>query len=102
MDDAVQTQRRQPEDNWNADGYVIMAGSLAELGQLDEAKALVARGTANFPPLLTIEKFALNRGWSADAVPVMSNLMRKAGFPACAGDGDLADIPEPVRLPECV
>jgi TolB-like protein/class 3 adenylate cyclase/tetratricopeptide (TPR) repeat protein len=101
-EDAVQTQRRQPEENWNADGYVITAGSLVELGQLDEAKALVARGIAKFPHLLTIEKFALNRSWSRDAIPVILNLMRKAGFPACAADADLADTQKPVRLPECV
>lgn len=101
-EDAVQAQRRQPEENWNADGYVITAGSLVELGQLDEVKGLVARGIAKFPHLLTIEKFALNRSWSPDAIPVILNLMRKAGFPACAADADLADTRKPVRLPECV
>jgi hypothetical protein len=28
--------------------------------------------------------------------------MRKAGFPVCASDKDLAGIAKPVRLPECV
>src|SRR5439155_19393042 len=45
--------------------------------------------------------FALNRGWSKDAVPVLTDLMHKAGFPACANDSELADTPNPVRLPEC-
>jgi hypothetical protein len=81
---------------------VITAGSLAALGRLEEAKALVARGTAKYPGLLSIEKFALNRGWSASARPFMTDLMRKAGFPACASDKDLAGIAKPERLPECV
>lgn len=100
--DAVEIQNRQPEGNWNADGYVVMAGSLAELGKIDEAKALATRGAAKYPKLLTIEKFAMNRGWPPDAVSKMTDLMRKAAFPACAADGDLADILNPVRLPECV
>jgi TolB-like protein/class 3 adenylate cyclase len=101
-EDVLKNQAHQPEDKWNQDGYVITAGSLAMLGRLDEAKALVARGTAKYPRLLSIEKFALNRGWSPDASPVMVDLMRKAGFPACAIDKDLAGIAKPVRLPECV
>jgi hypothetical protein len=32
----------------------------------------------------------------------MIELMRKAGFPVCASDKDLAGIAKPVRLPECV
>jgi len=34
-------------------------------------------------------------------VKVMTDLMRKAGFPACATAQELADTPNPVRLPEC-
>ena len=62
----------------------------------------MGRSVAKYPGLLSIEKFALNRDWSADAIPVMTDLMRKAGFPACASDKDLADVAKPVRLPECV
>ncbi len=100
-EDAVRIQSKQPEKEWNTDGFVITAGSLAALGRKEEANALVARGMVQFPGLLSIERFALNRGWSKDAVPVMADLMRKAGFPACASDGELADTPNPVRLPEC-
>jgi tetratricopeptide (TPR) repeat protein len=101
-EDILRNQAHQPEEKWNQDGYVITAGSLAALGRLDEAKALVARGTTKFPGLLSIEKFALNRGWSADAIPVLTDLMRKAGFPTCASDKELAGLAKPVRLPECV
>jgi hypothetical protein len=100
--DAIEVQKRQSEENWNADAFVVIAGSLAELGKADEAKELVTRGITKYPKLLTIEKFALNRGWPPDTVPVMTDLMRKAGYPACAAEGDLADSPNPVRLPECV
>jgi hypothetical protein len=100
-EDILKNQAHQPEDKWNQDGYVITAGSLAMLGRLDEAKALVARGLARYPGLLSIEKFALNRDWSQKASTIMVDLMRKAGFPPCAGGGELASIPKPVRLPEC-
>ena len=97
----IRVQARQPEDEWNSDGFVIIAGSLASLGKKDEAAALVKRGLAKFPGLLSIERFALNRYWTPDGVKVMTDLMRKAGFPACATAQELADTPNPVRLPEC-
>jgi len=62
----------------------------------------VGRSVAKYPGLLSIEKFALNRGWSADAVRVLTALTHKAGFPPCESDKELADVPKPVRLPECV
>jgi tetratricopeptide (TPR) repeat protein len=65
-EDVVRTASHQPEENWNSDGYVIMAGSIAALGRIDEAEVLVARGAAKFPGLLSIEKFALNRGWAGE------------------------------------
>jgi TolB-like protein/DNA-binding SARP family transcriptional activator/Tfp pilus assembly protein PilF len=99
--DVVEIQSRQAEDDWNTDGFVITAGSLAELGRIEEAKALATRGVAKFPGLLSIEKFALNRNWPPSASKVMADLMRKAGFPACASVSELADTPNPVRLPEC-
>jgi tetratricopeptide (TPR) repeat protein len=100
-DDAIRIQSRQPEDEMNSDGFVVLAGSLASLGKMDEAAALVKRGVARFPGLLSIERFALNRYWSPHASKVMVELMRKAGFPACATAQELADTPNPARLPEC-
>ena len=99
--DTIQVQSRQPEDEWNTDGFVVVAGSLAALGRKDEAEGVMKRGVAKFPGLLSIERFALNRGWPPDAIKVVEDLMRRAGFPACATDQDLADTPQPVRLPEC-
>jgi hypothetical protein len=101
-DDAVKTQARQPEDQWNTDGFVVTASSLAALDRIEEAKALVIRGNAKYPRLLTIERFALNRGWSSSASEVLVRLMRKAGFTPCATDQELEGIPKPVRLPECI
>ena len=100
-EDVIRVQSRQPEEEWNSDGFVILAGSLASLGKKDEAAALAKRGVAKFPGLLSIERFALNRGWPHGADKVMADLMRRAGFPACANSQDLADTPKPVRLPEC-
>ena len=100
-DEAVRIQLRQPEEQWNSDGFVVMAGRLAALGRKDEAAALARRGMARFPGLLSIERFALNRGWPPYASQVMVDLMRRAGFPACATNEELADTPNPVRLPEC-
>ena len=101
-EDAINTQRRLPEDKWNPDGFAMTAGSLAALGRLDEAKALAARGFAKFPAILSVEKFALNRGWSPPEIAPLSILMRQAGFPVCAAKADIADNPNPSRLPECV
>ncbi|WP_161957375.1 BTAD domain-containing putative transcriptional regulator [Aestuariivirga litoralis] len=99
--DAIKVQSRQPEAEWNTDGFVVVAGSLATLGQKDEAAAVVKRGVAKFPGLLSIERFALNRGWPPDAINTVEDLMRRAGFPACATSQELSDTPNPVRLPEC-
>lgn len=99
--DAIQVQSRQPEEEWNTDGFVVVAGSLAMLGRKEEAAAVVKRGIAKFPGLLSIERFALNRGWPPDSIKVVEDLMRRAGFPACATNQELADTPQPVRLPEC-
>lgn len=101
-DDAIRIQSRQPESEMNSDGFVVLAGSLASVGRVDEAAALVNRGLARFPGLLSIERFALNRYWPSEASKVMVDLMRKAGFPPCATAQELADIPDAVRLPECV
>lgn len=100
-EDVVRVQLRQPEPEWNTDGFVIMAGSLAVLGRKKEAEALARRGVARFPGLLSIERFALNRNWAPGASKVMVDLMRQAGFPVCATRDELADTPQPVRLPEC-
>lgn len=99
--DAIQVQSRQPEEEWNTDGFVVVAGSLATLGRKDEAAAVVKRGVAKFPGLMSIERFALNRGWPPDAIKTVEDLMRRAGFPACATSQELSDTPDPVRLPEC-
>jgi TolB-like protein/Tfp pilus assembly protein PilF len=94
-------QLRQPEDKWNTDGFAVTASSLAALGRTDEAQALAQRGVKQFPGLLSVEKFALNRNWTSDAAPIFADLMRRAGFPVCATDKELADTAKPVRLPEC-
>lgn len=100
-EDAVRIQLHQPESEWNSDGFVVMAGSLASLGKKAQATEIARRGMARFPGLLSIERFALNRGWPPFASKSMVELMRRAGFPTCATSQELADTPNPVRLPEC-
>jgi tetratricopeptide (TPR) repeat protein len=100
-EDAIRIQSRQPESEMNLDGFVVLAGSLASLDRTEEAKGVVARGLAKFPGLLSIERFALNRYWAPGTAKVIEQLMRRAGFPACATSQELADTPNPVRLPEC-
>ncbi|QIG46294.1 adenylate/guanylate cyclase domain-containing protein [Nordella sp. HKS 07] len=101
-EDALRAQSRLPEDKWNPDGFAMTAGSLAALGRLDEAREIMARGVAKFPSILSIEKFAFNRGWTAHESAIIVDLMRKAGFPACAADKEFIENPKAVRLPECV
>jgi TolB-like protein/DNA-binding SARP family transcriptional activator len=98
-EDVLRNQARLPEEQWNPDGYVMTAGSLAALGRLEEAKALAARGFARFPTVVNIEAFALRRGWAPQESAILSESMRKAGFPACVSEDGSAGLP---RLPECV
>jgi TolB-like protein len=100
-EDAIRTQRRLPEEKWNPDGFAMTAGSLAALGQLNEAKTLANRGFTKFPSILSVEKFALNREWSPPESTKLVELMQKAGFPVCAKEADLADHLNPIRMPEC-
>jgi tetratricopeptide (TPR) repeat protein len=100
-EDAIRTQRRLPEQKWDPDGFAMTAGSLSALGKLDEAKALAARGYAKFPSVLSVEKFALDRGWSPPESAKLLDLIQKAGFPICAAKADIADNPKIVRLPAC-
>ena len=100
-EDAINMQRRTPEEKWNPDGFAMTAGGMAALGRGDEARALAARGFTKFPNVLSVEKFALNRGWSAPERDKLLNLMRKAGFPLCAKASDFGRDYKSVRLPEC-
>lgn len=100
-EDAIRIQSREPANEMNTDGFVVLAGSLASLGKTEEARNVVQLGMARYPGLLSIERFALNRGWPPGTSKVMADLMRRAGFPVCATSQELADTPSPVRLPEC-
>jgi TolB-like protein/class 3 adenylate cyclase/Tfp pilus assembly protein PilF len=98
-EDALRAQERRPEEVWIPSDYALVAGSLAALGRVDEAKAVVARGRVRFPDMLTIEGFASRPDWAAHERQRLVETMRKAGFPACAGEA--ASKPLAVRLPEC-
>src|SRR5262249_37631665 len=85
-EDVLRNQEREPEEQWNPDGYVMTAGSLAALDRLGEAKALAARGVARFPAVLNIETFALRKGWAPQESAILVDSMREAGFPPCASE----------------
>src|SRR5437588_403392 len=46
-EDVLRNQSHQPEDKWNQDGYVIMAGSLAGLGARMKPKHWWAAASPN-------------------------------------------------------
>lgn len=98
-EDVLRVQEHEPEEKMHAFGYPIVAGSLAKLGRLDEAKALVARAVAKFPGMLTLEQLVW--GSPPNLQPFWEDMLRAAGFPVCADDKDVARYPNAVRLPEC-
>jgi TolB-like protein/class 3 adenylate cyclase/tetratricopeptide (TPR) repeat protein len=99
-EDALRAGERRPEETWTPNDYAMVAGSLAALGRLDEAKAVVARGMARFPDMLVIESFASRPDWAEHERQRLIETMRKAGFPFCAKPEELAKFEKPVRLPE--
>jgi hypothetical protein len=62
---------------------------------------LVERGFAKFPTVLSVEKFALNRGWTPAERDRLKDPIQKAGFPLCARASDFGKDYRPVRLPGC-
>jgi hypothetical protein len=48
-EDALRIQSRPPENEMNAGGFAVMAGSLAALGKAEEARAVAKRCIRNAP-----------------------------------------------------
>jgi hypothetical protein len=87
-------------ENYYRDTWVYRAGALAELGRLDEARAVSAQAAAARPDL-SIEVLINDPGYSAAEHQRFVDTLRPAGFPACATREALAKIEAPKRLPEC-
>ena len=55
-----------------------------------------------YPPDQRLEGFVGAPDWSEAERQRLTEMMRKAGFPACAKPEELAKLAKPVRLSECV
>ena len=97
---AVAFFERLGTERHNRWSWAAHAGALAALGRRDEAAALVAQALAAYPEL-SIELIVNEPGWSEAEHRRFAETMRLAGFPPCAGPEALAEIVQPVRLPEC-
>jgi TolB-like protein/class 3 adenylate cyclase len=101
VEDALRIHERKPRENYRREDYVWHAMLLAVVGRMDDAHAAVADTLAHFPGV-SIESFAGTPDWSDAERERLTEAMRKAGFPACATEKDLKNMPGTKRLPECV
>jgi TolB-like protein/class 3 adenylate cyclase len=100
-DDALRMLNRLPKDAYTPAAYVYRAAALGALGRTEEAKKAVAEALAHNPGL-SIESFASGYGSNDAQRQRLTETMRLAGFPVCAGEADLKADPDLRRLPECV
>ena len=100
VEDALWMLDRKPRESYRRSHYAFRAAILGALGRADEARLAVAEALERFPEL-TVEGFAGTPDWSDAERQRLTDTMRKAGFPACAGEEDLKNMPGLKRLPEC-
>jgi TolB-like protein/class 3 adenylate cyclase len=100
-EDALALQERRPKQSYRQNDYVYKAAIFAVLSRQDEAAATVAEALERFPGL-SIEEFAGDPGWNAAERQRLVETMKKAGFPVCASEKALKEMPQLVRLPECL
>ncbi|WP_046868782.1 tetratricopeptide repeat protein [Microvirga massiliensis] len=99
---ALQHRMRMPRKDWNRNDFVIIAGSYAQLGQVEEAHQVVSEALTKFPNL-SIEGFALLKpGLGAGERERFTMTIRAAGFPACAPLSAFPTDSSINRLPECM
>ncbi len=99
-EDALRILERLPVENYLVGSWVFRAASYAALGQTDAAKAAVADALKHHPDV-TVEGFTGRPVFSEAERQRLVELMRAAGFPACAKAETLTRSPQLVRLPEC-
>jgi hypothetical protein len=99
-EDALRLVERQPPESRSLGGLVQRAASYAALGRIEEARAAAADALARHPSL-SIQGFLSRPDFSEAERKQTEELMRNAGFPACAKPEELAKLDKPLRLPEC-
>jgi tetratricopeptide (TPR) repeat protein len=78
------------------------AASLAEPGRTEEAAAAIEE-LRQLDPMMSLEMFLNTTAFSRDReLQQILGSARKAGVRACAGEGELAFVASPRRLPECL
>jgi tetratricopeptide (TPR) repeat protein len=98
--DAARLLERAPPKSFNKFRWVILAGSYAAQGMVAEAEATRNKALASIPDL-TIEGFINDPGMNDAERQKFADNMRLAGFPPCAGPGQLKGIERPESLAEC-
>jgi TolB-like protein/cytochrome c-type biogenesis protein CcmH/NrfG len=99
-EEALAMMDRVDESNLGTWLWPYRAGALAAVGRHAEAKAAVAEALRLFPDL-TVEGTANEPGYNDAERQRLIETMRMAGFPPCAKPEVLAQVAEPLRLPEC-
>ena len=99
-EEAVRIRQRIPKEMFSDGDYIELADFLVALDRTDEAKAVVAEGLAAYPAI-SIESWTGDPGWSGEERRNTIELMRKAGFPACASAAEVKKGGIKVRLPDC-
>lgn len=98
--DALRVLERQSTDNYTPYSYVHRAVANAVLGDQSKAKIWVSKALDRYPDL-TIEGHISDPGLSDMERRRLTEMMRKAGFPACARPEQLKEFANPTHLPEC-
>ncbi len=97
---ALRALARQPQEMRGKDHYVGEAVSLAGLGRVGEAAAVVAEALARFPGI-SAEALVSRPDFTEHDRRRLIEGMRAVGFPVCAKAEELVTLEKPVRLPEC-
>jgi hypothetical protein len=103
FEDTIAVVSQIPLEARGRGARLMLTMSYALLGRANEAVQARAELLKNYPTISA--ELVLNTGW-AMARPQEENLVlegfRAAGLPLCASQADLAPIPNPRRLPQCV
>ena len=97
---ALEIHQRLPKEMFADADYIEEAEILIAADQAEAARAVVGEALAAFPTI-TIESWTGDPGWTDADRRKAVNLMRAAGFPACASKAELEKGGIVVRLPEC-
>jgi len=99
-EDALRMQAHIPRSSYSHEDYFLWAGSLAGLGRMEEARTAVTKALAHFP-WITVEWGAWWIGYTDEDWDRLVKTLTEAGFPRCASDEKVKEMPNLTRLPEC-